>query len=131
MLKGKKYINKDVNYVSFKKHFCPNCSTKLKTVKVSKTVNFFSPEAKDFDFSFSSLGHNLVVNDDIEFSWKEFDCPSCKTHFTVNELKKIEGIDLTHKNTDEENKSKATKGWILFYLVGILFALIIVFFARI
>ena len=125
MKRGKKYFNKDVVYVSFKKHLCPNCSNKLKKVKVSKTVNFHSAEADNYDFRFGSGKHILVINDDVEFVWKEFDCPNCKTHFTVDELKKIEGIELTDENKNGLNNRNTVKDLIVFFLIGIFIAVIV------
>ena len=92
-----------------KDHFCPECKTKLEKVPVSKVVNPRSPEAKDFDFSMP--GGNFAIGD-IQFTWDEFECPNCKKHLTVNEMKAIEGISLPKK------PSKLRK--ILFYIFGIL-----------
>ncbi len=98
-----------------KDHFCPDCETKLVKVPVSKVVNSRSPEAKDFDFSMPGGGGFLVGN--IQFTWDEFECPNCKKHLTVNEMKEIEGIPLPKKPTK--------RGRILFYIVGILFFIVI------
>ena len=106
---GYKREYNDVFYFR-KDHFCPDCKTRLEKVTVSKVVNSRSPEAKDFDFSMP--GGNFAVGD-IQFTWDEFECPNCKKHLTVNEMKKIEGIPLPKK------PNKITK--ILFYIFGILF----------
>ena len=99
----------DVLY--FKKdHFCPECKTKLEKIPVSKVVNSNSPEAEDFDFSIA--GDSYAVGD-IQFTWDEFECPKCKKHLTVNEMKEIEGIPLPQK---PRKRSK-----ILFCIFGILF----------
>ena len=104
---GKKYINEDIAYVSFKKHYCPSCKTKLKTVKVSKIVDYNSPEAKDYDFEVGTAGDDFVVTGKVEFVRKEFECPNCHAHFSVKELKKSEGIDVgsesTHNDTGKRN----------------------------
>ena len=106
---GYKREYNDVLY--FKKdHFCPDCKTRLEKVPVSKVVNSRSPEAKDFDFS---IGSDTYAVGDIQFTWDEFECPNCKKHLTVNEMKEIEGIPLPKK------PSKLQK--ILFYVFGILF----------
>ena len=106
---GYKREYNDVLY--FKKdHFCPDCKTKLEKVPVSKVVNSRSPEAKDFDFS---MGGDTYAVGNIQFTWDEFECPNCKKHLTVNEMKEIEGIPLSKK------PSKWHK--ILFYIFGILF----------
>ncbi len=81
MLNGIKYFNNDVFYM-MKKHYCPDCKTLLKKVKVSRIVNSKSPEAKNFDFS--------DVDGNVKFVWKEFECSECKRHITVSEMREIE-----------------------------------------
>ena len=93
MPRGYKRAYNNVFY--FKKdHFCPNCETKLEKVSVSKVVNSRSPEAIDFDFS---IGDSYAVGD-IQFTWDEFECPNCKKHLTINEMKEIEGIPSPKKS---------------------------------
>lgn len=87
MPQGYKRIKNDISYFK-KEHFCPDCNTKLEKVPASKVVNSFSPEAKDFDFKMA--GHVYAIGD-IEFTWDEFECPACKRHLTVKEMKEIEG----------------------------------------
>ena len=103
MLMGKKYFNNDIIYTKFKKHDCPNCGTQLGLIKVSKVVNSKSPEAKDFGFS-NSEG---FICGDVKFIWKEFECPGCKSHYSVEELK---GIEREHVIYDHQllsvNRSK-------------------------
>ena len=127
MIRGKKYFNKDVVYVSLTKHSCPNCCGVLKTVKVSKIVNFKSPEADSFNFRFGSGKHVMIVDDDVEFTWKEFECPKCKKHFTVEELQKIEGFGVDEYSANEPsiNKRNKVKDLIIFFLIGIFIAIVI------
>ena len=106
---GYKCEYNDVFYFR-KDHFCPDCKTQLEKAPVSKVVNSRSSEAKDFDFSMP--GDNFAMGD-IQFTWDEFECPNCKKHLTVNEMKGIEGIPLPKK------PNKITK--ILLYIFGILF----------
>ena len=113
MPQGYKRECNDIFYFR-KVHFCPECKTKLEKVPVSKVINSRSPEAKDFDFSMP--GGNFAVGD-IQFTWDEFECPNCKKHFTVNEMKEIEGVPLPKKPT------KLKK--ILSYIFGILFIIAI------
>lgn len=82
---GVKYVCNDFFYL-IKKHFCPDCKTLLKKVKVSRIVNSSSPEAKDFDFT---SGDSWLFGD-IKFIWKEFECPKCGRRITVKEMQKIE-----------------------------------------
>ena len=86
MIIGKKYFNNDVFYTLFKKHYCPNCATKLTRIKVSKIVNSHSPEAKNYDFT---SGDSFMVGD-VKFIWKEFFCPLCKKQISIEEMKQIE-----------------------------------------
>lgn len=118
MLHGRLYSNNDIKYISLTKHRCPYCANLLKTVKISKVVNSNSPEAKDFDFNF----FDMTVTGDVKFTWKEFECPECRAHFTVDELKKIEGVYV--------ELAKKDKRWniinsIIFSVIGILILLII------
>ncbi len=83
---GKRYFNNDVFYTVFKKHYCPQCGLKMMRMKNSKIVNSKSPEAKNYDFS---LGDSYMVGD-VEFIWKEFYCPKCEKHISVEEMRKIE-----------------------------------------
>lgn len=73
-------------YVYFKKHYCPKCSTVLKTTTESKIVNSESPEAKDYDF------HNVdnYMIGDVKFIYDVFLCSNCGRVYTVEEMKKIE-----------------------------------------
>ncbi len=125
MIRGKKYVNKDVAYVSLKKHPCPHCGNRLKTVKVSRVVNYHSPEAKDFDFEFGSAGHLMTVTGDVKFSWEEFECPDCGQHFTVEQLKELEGVDQSDGGESGQPKSNNKVGLILFFVIGALILLAI------
>lgn len=73
-------------FVNCKKHYCPHCNELLSKVKVSKIVNSRSPEAKDFDFH---SGDTYMIGN-VKFIWTEFQCPSCKANFSINEMRNIE-----------------------------------------
>ena len=83
---GRRYFNNDVIYTMLKKHYCPECGTKLTRIKISKIVNSKSPEAKNYDFT---LGDSFMVGD-VKFVWKEFYCPTCKKRMPIDEMKRIE-----------------------------------------
>ena len=117
MSNGYKREYNDVLYFR-KDHFCPDCGTKLEKVAVSKVVNSRSPEAKEFDFR---LGDTFMVGD-VRFTWDEFECPNCKRHLTVNEMKEIEGIPLPKKPRKWQK--------ILFYIFGILFLMAVAFLKK-
>ncbi|MBO5785685.1 MAG: hypothetical protein J6R45_00015 [Clostridia bacterium] len=88
MIAGKKYINEDIIYTVFKKHYCPDCKVRLKRIEVSKIVNSKSPEAKKYDLS---MGDTFMTGD-IEVVWKEFQCPNCLRIISVKQMKRIEGF---------------------------------------
>ena len=67
-------IFKNPLYVNFKKHYCPECHSKLKKIKVSKIVNSSSPESEEF----------------VKFIWTEFQCPACGKKFSIDKMKSIE-----------------------------------------
>ena len=109
MIHGIKYFNEDLFYVR-KAHFCPDCKAKMKTVKVNRVVNSRSPEAKDFDFS-GADGTYAVGN--IKFVWKEFECPSCGSHLTVQHMKEAEGV------APLEKKSNNRMGIVMFVAIAV------------
>ena len=117
MIQGVKYFNNDIGYLK-EPHFCPYCKTKLKTVKVSKVVNPKSPEAKDFDFSLGSAPNKIWLTGNTKFIWKEFECPNCKKHITVKEMKEIEGF------TESEKIGNGIGGKIAFGICGIILIII-------
>ncbi len=121
---GVKYQNKDVVYVSWKKHYCPHCKTKVKTVMVEKTVERNSPEAEDFDFRFGMAGRHFTV-DKATFRWKEFECPTCNTHFTIKEMQQIEGVyNETEEEAPKSKQKTIAKRIFSFLLMFSLFLLI-------
>lgn len=97
MPRGYQRIYKHVFYLR-KPHYCPDCGTKLKKIAVSKVVNSRSPEAKDFDFR---SGDAYMIGD-VQFTWDELECPGCHKRLDVNEMKRIEGIDPSKKETPEK-----------------------------
>lgn len=120
MLHGKEYINEDVIYMC-KSHFCPDCKTKLKKVKVSKVINTASPNNEDMKELATRLHVKNIQTEyvgNVKYVWKEFECPNCKRHITVSEMKEIEGYD----------NSVGTVGIIIFIICCILF-LALLFFA--
>ncbi len=128
MGRGIKYFNNDIKYISLTKHKCPHCANILKTVKVSKVVNSNSTEAKDFDFDFS----DIMIEGDVKFIWKEFECPECRAHFTVDQLKKIEDVYVEPPEVDEKaEKKRNIINHIVFVVVGILILLVISYIKQI
>ncbi len=123
--KGYKYQNKDVVYITFKKHFCPHCNAALKTSKVKKKVNRNSPEGKNFDWNFGSPGHKVSV-DEATFVWKEFVCPNCNAHFSVKEMQKHEGVYIEETSeTVEQDRKANTRGKIIFFAIGFVVLIIV------
>lgn len=112
MPSGYKRIKNDIGYFR-KDHFCPDCKSKLTQVEVSRVVNSRSPEAKDFDFGMG-MGRRMIG--DIQFTWDEFECPTCRRHFSVNEIKQSEGIKV--------RASKSKVGSIIWYGLAVLLFLL-------
>ena len=104
-------IKNDMRYFR-KDHFCPSCGNQISKVSVSKVVNSNSPEAENYDFR---VGRMRVVGD-VQFTWDEFECQSCKKHFSVDEVKKSEGIAV------RTPRSKMRK--VLWYVVALLIFLL-------
>ncbi len=98
MIHGVRYIRQDVGYLS-KKHDCPICHGSLRVVKCSEVTNSNSEEAKRLPpiipkTVIGSRGvkfrsYNAVGN--IQWIWKEFECPSCHRRFTVEQMKQLDG----------------------------------------
>ena len=119
MVHGVQYINLDATYMA-KKHYCPDCKCELKKIKVSKIVNSGSEEAKDMPKMFSKIRigsrgvqfRSYYFVGDIKYVWKEFECDCCHRHFTVEEMKEIEGIstpDVQERSPEEIKKIKIKK----------------------
>lgn len=107
------YVNKDVRY--FKQpHYCPQCRSELKVVKVSKVLDGNSDEAKKIDTRRSrtvigSKGISFKTRyyvGDVEYIYNEFECESCAQHFSLDEIKESEGIVSQPKTPEELKKIK-------------------------
>jgi len=70
----------------FKKHYCLNCQKILERKKCEKIVHSESAEAKDYDFSVA----DTFLFGNVKFITYYFECPNCKTVYTIKELKAIE-----------------------------------------
>lgn len=70
-------------FVYFKKHYCPQCNSKLLRRKVSKIINSDSKEAKNYDFEVA----DITVKGNMKFTHIEFFCPVCKKYYTVKRNK--------------------------------------------
>lgn len=73
-------------YVHMKKHFCPECGSRLVIRHMSEIVNSESPEARDYDFS---VGDTNLVGD-VEFRKKYFYCSQCELEISFRKMKLIE-----------------------------------------
>lgn len=92
-------------YVHFRDHFCPECSAKLRVIKISKVVNSKSNEAKYFDFR-GVDGTSMIG--DVNFIWNEFKCPKCGLQITVQAMKLIER-EQKKRRRDERKRKKANE----------------------
>ncbi|MBD5470032.1 MAG: hypothetical protein HDR19_02630 [Lachnospiraceae bacterium] len=87
MLNGIKYTYfGNPFYTHLKKHFCPNCGTKVKLGRERKIVNSRSPEAKNYNFS---NGGSFLIGD-VEFRIRCFYCPNCQINISFDEMKEYE-----------------------------------------
>ena len=86
------WIIKSPFYVNIKKHHCPECSSLLKVVKVSRTVSAGSNQARMLDLDYSMVG-GVFQSDKVTVIWKEFECPQCSCRITVDKMKEIEGYN--------------------------------------
>ena len=110
MPNGYQRIRNDIRYFR-KVHFCPDCGSQLNKAEVSRVVNAGSPEARDFDFTMSP---GIAMVGDVQFTWDEFECPECHRHFSVNEIKKSEGI---HVRTPRSKTAKLIGSVIVLLLI--------------
>ena len=79
-------IHNSVWFTLFKKHYCPGCSAKLQLIKKTKLIVSNAPGANNRNGILSEVS----PEENIRFIWKEFQCPNCKTEFTIEHIKKIE-----------------------------------------
>lgn len=112
-MKSVVYLNKDAAYFS-KKHFCPECKSELKKIKVSKIVNSDSKESEEMPKMFSrtiigSRGikfRNYNYLGDVKYIWKELKCDICQCQFTAEEMRKIESVPSFPNEELSENEIK-------------------------
>lgn len=79
-------FNAGLFYLCMKKHFCPQCKSRLKRNYFSEIVNSKSPEAKAYDFS---VGETFYKGN-VEFRTICFLCDNCKRNYSIHELKDYE-----------------------------------------
>ena len=76
-------------YLYKKKHLCPECGQTLNVVKQSEIMSYEKAEAKGINLQTTGVksagGKTKVI-------WSEFQCPQCKRSFSVDEVKRTEGI---------------------------------------
>ncbi len=75
-------------YVYLKKHYCPECKSKLNPVKISKFYPINSPEANYLDVKIDTIHSE---EEKVQVIWNEFNCPKCEKNYTIDEMKLIEG----------------------------------------
>lgn len=101
MVHGVRYVRQDISYLS-KKHSCPVCGTQMNVVKRSKVINSGSDEAQNIPpivpkTVIGSRGvkfRKYTAAGNIKWIWKEFECPTCNRHFTVEKMKTIESTPI-------------------------------------
>jgi len=98
-MKNRKLILDSPFYMFVKKHYCPRCSSVLRTKKVSKIVNSKSAEAKNFDFSHCG---DANLYGDVLLTWYVFHCECCGLEIGRKQMKSIE------KKKKQQMKDKRT-----------------------
>ena len=76
-------------------------------MKAAEIIRKDSPQARKGDFRFTVCGKHFFA-DEITVIRKESECPSCKVHFTVEQLKEAEG-DCPEGYDAEAEKIKREK----------------------
>ena len=71
MANGRVFLSRGIYHAYIKKHFCPDCNTKMERHYITTTVNSRSPEARKYDFSL------LRRRGDVKFTIIHFVCPEC------------------------------------------------------
>lgn len=74
-----------------KPHACPQCAAQLQVDRREKEVRVGSAEAERFDLHITGGPH---LNGWVKVRWKEFFCPKCDRYFTIDEVKRHEGIPV-------------------------------------
>ena len=86
-IKGIKYLYDSTPwYVFVKKHYCPNCGTKLIVTYEDTIINSNAHEAKEYDFSFG----DSYVKGNVKFRKGRFYCSACCKYISFQEMKTYE-----------------------------------------
>ena len=102
-----------------KRSYCPECSSVLKTKKVSRIVNSESEEAKGFDFSTGAGEFTGYLTGDVEFIWHVLHCANCDAEVTNREMREIERKRKGKKAKNKEDRKGSTIGFVLFLITSI------------
>ncbi len=105
-----KAVKKDAGslvYMRMMKHDCPACGTKLKVVRMKKTVRMRSREVANFKLPATGMSGERV-----KFIWKEFKCPECKAHYNMKALQAIEKQAKKDASAAKKQEKKAKKAAI-------------------
>ena len=90
MKNGVKYICKaSPIYLYLKKHFCPNCGSRVIVKCKSQLVDSKSEDAANYDFTISDT--TLVGT--VEFRTVMFYCEKCDAYISIPEMKRSEKAD--------------------------------------
>ena len=82
-IKGYSFKCENMFFVYLKKHYCPQCGSKLLRQKVSRIINSNSKKAKNYDFEVA----DITVKGNMKFTHIEFHCSVCQKYYTVKEIK--------------------------------------------
>ena len=76
-------------YVNFKKHYCPKCKELLGKVTESRVLHEGSDMLMELKEYMPSRNRPIGT---VKYIWTEFRCPKCGRQFTVNTMKRVEGV---------------------------------------
>lgn len=86
-MKNKKWISESPIYVR-KTHYCPCCKIKVVPNRVKELVYPGTERAEKFDLS--AYGGDNFLPGLVEVSYVEFQCPSCRKNYMIDEMRNIE-----------------------------------------
>jgi predicted RNA-binding Zn-ribbon protein involved in translation (DUF1610 family) len=101
-----------------KKHYCPLCSNKLSTIKVSKIVDKESDEVREF------LGDPFDYKpnwNDIKLIWHNYYCAHCDIEITYKDMRKYECGGKEKVRSEKQRTMES----ILYIIMSIAFLLIV------
>lgn len=115
----------EIGYTRFMKHLCPNCKKRLRITKGPSSTTTIS-----FNGGVIPEERTIVHKE----TGEQFYCPNCLKKYSIDEMKKLEGID--EKNPTKEYKmakaiDKIAIALLYAFLIAIFVAMVYVYYAYI